>query len=120
MTTLENITALLAEILDLDPKTITAKTYLIRELNAESIDLLEIGVAIQHRLGVPVDDDVLFLKNLRILLLQAGQKNQDPLGLLARTYTHLDQTRLGQILDEAEVGPVLRVGDLVAYVDALS
>ena len=120
MTTFKAITTIIAEILDLDPQTITPSTYLIRELGAESIDLLEIGVAIQHRLGVPVDDDILFLKNLRVLILQAKQDSTNPLMLLTQTYAHLDAGRLGQILDETKAGPVLQVRDLVAYVKAQS
>ncbi len=118
MNTTAIITAILAEILDLDPAVITAETYVIRDLEAESIDLLEIGVAIQHRLGIEVDDDTLFLKNLRIQLARAEQDRVEPLTLLAETYPHLDAARLRQILDDVSAGPVLRVRDLVAYVDA--
>lgn len=118
MNTLETIRSILAEILDLDPTDITADTYIIRDLEAESIDLLEIGVAIQHRLGTQVDDDTLFLKNLRIQLARAEQNQTAPLDLLTETYPHLDATRLRQILDDVQAGPVLRVRDLVAYVDA--
>ncbi len=118
MNTQATITTILAEILDLNPADITADTYVIRDLEAESIDLLEIGVAIQHRLGIEVDDDTLFLKDLRILLARAEQNQAAPLDLLTETYPHLDAARLRQILDDAQAGPVLRVCDLVAYVDA--
>ncbi|NLY41257.1 MAG: hypothetical protein GX055_06520, partial [Desulfovibrionales bacterium] len=47
----QHIYTLVAEILDIDSAMLSASTYLIRELEAESIDLLEIGVAIQHQLG---------------------------------------------------------------------
>lgn len=118
MNTQETITTILAEILDLNPADIMAETYLIRDLEAESIDLLEIGVAIQHRFGIEVDDDTLFLKNLRILLQRAEQNHADSLALLTESYPHLDVTRLRQILEDVQAGPVLRVRDLVAYVDA--
>lgn len=120
MNTTETIASILADILDLDPADITPEIYVIRELEAESIDLLEIGVAIQHRLGIEVDDDTLFLKNLRILLLRAEQDRAEPLALLAEAYPHLDTARLRRILDDVAAGPVLRVRDLVAYVDAAS
>jgi len=110
------IRSILGEILDHDPEKILEQTFLIRELNAESIDLLEIGVAIQHRLGIPVHDDLLFLKNLRTLLLRAELSKCPPIEVLAREYPHLSEERLAQILEDMPQGPVLRVSDLVAYV----
>ena len=72
------ICSILAEILDLDPAEITPNTYVIRSLKAESIDLLEIGVAMQHQLGIAVDDDSLFLKNVRIVLARAERSGTEP------------------------------------------
>lgn len=112
------ICSILAEILDLDPADITPETYVIRTLKAESIDLLEIGVAMQHRLGIAVDDDLLFLKNVRIILNRAGRDNVDALSALKSEYPYLSEPRLQEILDDLSAGPVLQVRDLVAYAQA--
>jgi len=112
------ICSILAEILDLDPADITPETYVIRTLKAESIDLLEIGVAMQHRLGIAVDDDLLFLKNVRIILNRAKRDNLGALSALESAYPYLSETRCQEILDDLSAGPVLQVRDLVAYAQA--
>ncbi|PKN41896.1 MAG: acyl carrier protein [Deltaproteobacteria bacterium HGW-Deltaproteobacteria-18] len=109
------ICLILAEILDLDPADITLETYVIRTLGAESIDLLEIGVAMQHKLGIAVDDDLLFLKNVRIVLNKAKRDNVDALAALKSEYPYLPEPRFREILDDLSAGPVLQVRDLVAY-----
>jgi len=112
------IRLILAEILDLDVDQISPETYVIRTLQAESIDLLEIGVAMQHRLGIGVDDDLLFLKNIRTVLNRAKRDAKDPLDALKSEYPHLSENRLRHILADLSAGPVLRVEDLVAYAES--
>ena len=109
------IRLILAEILDLDADQISPETYVIRTLKAESIDLLEIGVAMQHRLHIDVDDDLLFLKNVRTVLNRAEREAKNPLHALKSQYPHLSENRLQHILADLPAGPVLRVEDLVAY-----
>lgn len=113
----QHIYTLVAEILDIDSATLSASTYLIRELEAESIDLLEIGVAIQHQLGVRVDEDQLFLKNLRTLLVQAELDGQNPDIVLHEAYPHLSPGRRAALVTDLAAGPVLQLGDLIAYAD---
>ncbi len=118
MNPFSTIRSILAEILDLDPARITPETYVIRTLKAESIDLLEIGVAMQHRLGISVDDDLLFLKNVRTVLIRAQHDGKAPLEALKSQYPYLPEQRLREILDDLPAGPALRVVDLVAYAQA--
>lgn len=121
MNALPLICSILAEILDLDPSDITPDTYVIRSLKAESIDLLEIGVAMQHRLGIAVDDDSLFLKNVRIVLARAERSGAESLPALRAEFPHLTEDRITEILADLSAGPVLQVRDLVAYAqDALA
>ena len=119
MSTIETITAavvdILADILDLDPAQITPETYVVRDLRAESIDLLEIGVAMQHRLDMEVDDDTLFLKNMRQVLARAAKAGRTPEEAMAAEYPHLDRARIAEILADREAGPVIKVRDLAAY-----
>ena len=118
MNPFSTIRSILAEILDLDPARITPETYVIRTLKAESIDLLEIGVAMQHRLGISVNDDLLFLKNVRTVLIRAQHDGKAPLEALKSQYPYLPEQRLREILDDLPAGPALRVEDLVAYAQA--
>lgn len=119
MSTIETITAavvdILADILDLDPSQVTPETYVVRDLRAESIDLLEIGVAMQHRLDMEVDDDTLFLKNMRQVLGRAAKAGKSPEEAMAAEYPHLDRARIAEILADREAGPVIKVRDLAAY-----
>lgn len=59
---------IIADILDINPLDIDDDTYLIRDLNMESIDLLELGVALNTTFKIDVDEDVAFLKDLRFNL----------------------------------------------------
>ena len=119
MSTIETITAavvdILADILDLDPAQVTPETYVVRDLRAESIDLLEIGVAMQHRLDMEVDDDTLFLKNMRQVLARAGEAGKAPEEAMAAEYPHLDRARIAEAVADREAGPVIKVRDLAAY-----
>ena len=119
MSTIETITAavvdILVDILDLDPAQVTPETYVVRDLRAESIDLLEIGVAMQHRLDMEVDDDTLFLKNMRQVLGRAAKAGKAPEEAMAAEYPHLDRARITEILADREAGPVIKVRDLAAY-----
>lgn len=117
MNTTHTITAILAEILDLDQTAILPETYVIRDLQAESIDLLEIGVALQHRLGITVDDDQLFLKNIRIILARCEKQGRIPQDALEQAFPHLAGPRLNEIMSDLAAGPVLRVTDLIAYAE---
>ncbi len=109
------IIAIIADIMDMDPTAITQATYLVRDLGAESIDLLEIGVAMEHRLGIPVQDDALFLRDLRLVLRLAEETNTPAATALASRYPHLTSARIHAILEDLANGPVLQVADLVAY-----
>ncbi|BDV01303.1 acyl carrier protein [Thermodesulfomicrobium sp. WS] len=111
----DEIIRIIADIMDQDPHTITPATYLVRDLGAQSIDLLEIGVAMQQRLGIPVQDDTLFLRDLRLVLLRAADEKTAPEAALAQRYPHLSPARISAILADLDAGPVLQVADLVAY-----
>lgn len=115
MDTLAIITRILCEIMDLDPDHIRPETYVIRELEAESIDLLEIGVAMEQRLRIPVNDDRLFLKSLRIVLTRAEREGIPAPSALHTAYPHLSDQRIANIVSDLENGPVLQVADLLAY-----
>ncbi len=117
MKNLEKISEVLGDLLDIDPEEISPENYLIRELSAESIDLLEIAVTFNSEFGIDVDDDAIFLKNLRVHLEEAKEKAQDPAEHLCRTYPFLPRERAAEILGDVTDGPVLKVKDLSAYVN---
>ena len=106
---------ILTELLDLEDQEIAPETYLIAELGAESIDLLELAVAINAECGIKVNDNDIFLKPLRHYLRQAQDGGIDPKAYLAEKFPFLSGARIGEILSDIAQGPVIKVKDLTGY-----
>jgi acyl carrier protein len=115
MDILNTIKSYLSEILDVDRETITEETYLVRDLEVESIDFLELAVALSGAFHIEVDDEDIFLLDLRLHLETAGETT-DKTALLAEKYPFLGADRIAEILKDLDQGPVLKVKDLVSYV----
>ena len=113
---LETIEDILCEILDIEKKDIKAETYLIRDLGAESIDLLEISVNLNQHFAIEVNEDDLFLRKLRLFLDEAEENNTEKNIYLKKKYSFLDDARISEILSDIDNGPVLKVKDLTHYV----
>jgi len=113
MNTQEKIYEILCDILDIEEIDIKPETYLIRELNAESIDLLELAVSINQAFNIKVNEDELFLRQLRYYL---ETDSEPPQQILKEKYPFLTLDRTSQILMDLEQGPVLKVKDLIHYV----
>ena len=116
MAVLEKISEVLTELLDIDPEAIGPQSYLVRDLGVESIDFLELAVALNSRFGIDVHDDTVFLRNLRLHLSEASESRLDAMEHLQTVYPHLADKRIGVILSDLEGGPVLQVRDLESYV----
>lgn len=106
--TLEKLRTVFEEVLDIAPGKIGGATYVIRDLNAESIDLLELAVHINEKFGIEADDQLMFLRRLRSCPGEAGIRER---------YPHLREGREKDIVRDLEGGPVLKVSDLVDYID---
>jgi len=118
--TFEQIKKILISLLDIEGSEITPETYLIRDLGAESIDLLELAVAINTECGVKVIDDDIFLKPLRLYLRQAKEGGIDSAAYLAERFPFLTDERINEILADIPKGPVIKVRDLTGYIAWLS
>ena len=55
---LEKLISVIAEVLDIDPSTITAESKFVDDLGADSLDFLEIVMSVEDEFGikVPVED----------------------------------------------------------------
>lgn len=104
------------ELLDVPAEEITPQSYLVRDLGMESIDFLELAVALNQRFQVPVHDDTVFLRDLRLHLIQARENGRPVLEELKKHYGYLPLPRLEEIPDDLEDGPVIQVRDLISYV----
>ena len=56
---LEQLQAIVAGVLDLDPETVTEDKSFADDLEADSLDRMEIIMQIEDALGVEIPDDVL-------------------------------------------------------------
>ena len=115
---LSEIKEITAEILDMeDDIEISAETYLIRDLGAESIDLLEISVSLNNKLDLEIIDEDIFLRRLREYMVQAEENTTNPEKQLKQKYPFLSGDRVKEILEDLSGGPVLKIKDLIAYIE---
>ena len=112
----DEIRELLVALLDVEAGEILPESYLVRDLGLESIDFLELAVALNTRFKIPVVDDVVFLRNLRLHVAQAKEQYLAPLAHLSEQYGFLSQARMVDMLSDIENGPVIQVQDLMGYV----
>jgi acyl carrier protein len=116
MEILEKIRAVLADILDVEASDIEPETYLIRDLNVESIDMLELAVSLNAAFDIKVSENDIFMRNLRLYLIEAEDKRQAPVQYLTEKFPFLTEDRIREILADLDSGPVLKVKDLASFV----
>lgn len=116
MALFETIREILMELLDVEAEEIEPKTYLVRDLGVESIDFLELAVALNGQFHVEVHDDTLFLRNLRLHVSEARERGTITLDYLREHYPFLPVDRLHEMLSDMDGGPVIQVRDLESYV----
>jgi acyl carrier protein len=117
MDVFHRIKNVIMEILDVEEDRITPETYLIRELEAESIDLLELAVSLNTIFKKEIIDDDIFLRKLRSYIEEAAERGQDKSLYLTEKYPFLGGVRIREVLEELGGGPVLKVKDLVSYIN---
>ena len=116
MALFETIREILMELLDVEAAEMAPKTYLVRDLGVESIDFLELAVALNGHFGIEVHDDTVFLRNLRLHVSEAGERGASTLNYLRGHYPFLPEDRLDEMLADMDGGPVIQVRDLESYV----
>jgi len=110
------IKKILIELLDLEGGEITPETYLIKELGTESIDLLELAVAINSRFKIAVKDEEIFLTRFRLYIAEASQQGNATGSYLASKYPFLAEDRITEITTHISEGPQLKIKDLMSYI----
>ncbi len=103
MNIFQEINDVLGEILDLEAGAITSESYLVRELGAESIDLLELAAALNARFRIEVREEDVFLTGL-------GTRRS------ATEFPFLPEERAQELAVDLADGPAVKVKDLVSYV----
>lgn len=105
----------LVEILDVEEKEVKEETYVVRDLDAESIDFLEIAVVLGSACSIQVKDEEVFLRRMRPFLIEAKEKGQAAKDCMLEKYPFLNEARVEEMLNDLEGGPVLKVKDLISY-----
>ena len=108
---------MLEELLDIEGGDITRETFLIQDLGAESIDLLELAVAINSHFNIAVNDDEIFLTRFRLYTTEAKQTKTEAVSYITGKYPFLTPSRVGEILSRIKEGPQLKVKDLIRYIE---
>jgi acyl carrier protein len=116
MDILEEIKKILAEILDIEDHDISPETYMIRDLDAESIDLLELAVSLNSTFNVEIIDDEIYLRTFRLHMMDAEQRGEDRVKYLSGKFPFLNESRVTEIIGDLQAGPTLKVKDLVSYI----
>ncbi len=115
---LEEIKEILVEIFNIEKEEITPDTCLIKDLGSESIELLELAIALNSRFGIKVNEDDVFLKRMGFYLNGAKQHGKDPVQYIGERLPFLSETRIREIMEEMKgISPPLKVKDLVSYVE---
>jgi acyl carrier protein len=112
------VAEILVEILDVDPEEVTPEAYLIRDLNVESIDLMELAVCLNERFCLEVDEELIFLKSLRAVVDKAQVGKKDAVDVLLEKFPFLTPIRIDEMVATQKDGPVLKVKDLVQYIQS--
>ena len=122
MKVLEEIKKIIADVLDIEVSEMNEETYLIRELDAESVDFLEMALSFSEKFGFEVKDDHIFLRNFQEYMMEAEDSCKDETGkakldLLSEKYEFLSGERIGVMLTDIEDGNIIKIKDLVSYID---
>ena len=116
MDILGEIKKILAEILDIEDRDITPETYMIRDLDAESIDLLELAVSLNSTFNVEIIDDEIYLRMFRLHIMDAEQRGDVSVRYLSEKFPCQNERRVTEIIGDLQAGPTLKVKDLVSYI----
>jgi len=120
VTPFAKIREILTDILDIEQGEVAEDTYIIRDLGAESIDLLELAVsldtAFKSNLTSDIVDDDLFLRFMREYIIEADQAERNRTDYIREKYPFLNTVRILKILSDLDDGPVLKVSDIVDYI----
>jgi acyl carrier protein len=115
---LGEIKQILTEIFNVEDRKITTETYLVRDLGSESIDLLELAIALNSRFKIKVDEDDIFLKRMGFYVNEARQHGKDLVKYIGVRLPFLSETRVKEIIEDMKgIAPPLKVKDLVSYVE---
>lgn len=114
MDLLNEIRAILVEILDLEEALIKEETRLRKDLDIESIDMLELALSFSSRFGIEVDEDDIFLQRVPLLIEEAQQEGRDVFTFLSDRIPFLPGERIREIVAEGQADPKVR--DLMDYI----
>ena len=116
MNSLTALRDIIMDIMDVEGEAITEETYLVRDLGAESIDLLELSVDNKNNYRISVKDDDIYLRNFRFFLVEAERLMKEPAAYLLESFLFPTFERFAEMLGDLEAGPAIKFKDLISYI----
>lgn len=110
---------LIEEVLDVDASELKQEDYLVRDLGAESIDLLELSISLNSEFNINAVDNDVFLQDLRPVLTASDPDESSRLKSITTRYPHISSDRANEILSDLNAGPVLKIKDIESYIKYL-
>ncbi len=112
---------ILADILDIKENGIDLDTDLVRNLNVESIDFLEIALSLEREFHIKVDENKIFLKSFRYYMDKAREKNKDyilQVAYIKNFYPFLSESRILELIHDfrTQIMPSIKIKDIISYV----
>ena len=117
MEIIKELKNMLSDLLDIEDLHITPETYVVRELGAESIDLMELALVIESRFEIQADESEMFLTRLRELVMLAEDQGVEVVDHLTKRLPFLSRDRIKEIIEDLEYGPTLKIKDLISYIE---
>lgn len=110
---------LIEEVLDVDASELKGDDYLVRDLGAESIDLLELAISLNSEFDINAVDNDVFLQDLRSTLTASNEDRDSRRLSITTRYPHICNDRAEEILSDLNAGPVLKIKDIESYIKFL-
>ncbi|MCK4873462.1 MAG: acyl carrier protein [Phycisphaerales bacterium] len=116
---LTTVTEVLEEALGVDEEDVTPEATLIGDLEAESIDFLDIVFRIEKAFDVKIEQGELFPDNVaqNPEFVQDGKVTQKGITALKERLPHVDFTEFEQDPDVTKVGDIFTVDTIVRFVE---
>ncbi len=116
-TVLEELRQVVSDMLDIELGDVKEDSCLVSDLGAESIDLLELSLAIASRFDIKVDEDAIFLKRIAFYKKEAEEQEKDVISHIGKKYPFLSNERIRElILDIKGFASPVKIRDLQSYV----
>ena len=115
----EKVRDCLVEVLDVEPDDVSGGSKLTEDLDAESIDFVDISFKLEQEFGIKIDQGELFPENLMSddSLVQDGKLTDKAMEILRERMPHVDFSKLESDRRVDQLSEVFTVESLVDFIE---